>query len=74
MIRLIAVLLTISVAACGGIPKPIGNERGGTIDWFATNEREVFEAATAHCAKYGKSPRITEMRKEAGGHVLFECS
>ena len=44
------------------------------IDWFGTNEQEVFDAASAHCAQYGKSARITELRKQASGHVLFECS
>lgn len=68
------VVLALPLAGCFGPPATIGNERGGSIEWFATNERAVFDAASAHCAKYGKSPRITEMRKEAGGHVLFECS
>lgn len=67
------VLLAITLGACGG-PSLHGNERGGMIEWFGTNEGEVFAAATAHCAKHGKVARITNIQARAGGQVLFECS
>ena len=67
-------LALLVLPACAGLPKVHGNERGGMIEWFATNEREVFEAASQHCARYSKKPRITSAKTEAGGTVLFECS
>jgi len=67
-------LAALLLAGCASAPKVHGNDRGGMIDWFATNERAVFDAATKHCAQYRKQPRITQMQKEAGGSVLFECS
>ena len=43
------------------------------IDWFGTNEAEVFQRATTHCAKFGKSAKITDIKAVSGGHVLFDC-
>jgi hypothetical protein len=64
----------VFLAACSSTPSVQGNERGGMIPWFATNEAAVFKAATEHCAKYGKSARITSIKAEAGGHALFDCA
>jgi len=44
------------------------------IKSFGTNAKEVQAEADRHCQKYGKLARVTEMRAEAGGHVLFECA
>lgn len=73
--QIIAVCGTVAIAlsSCAGTPKTIGNDRGGVIDWFGTNESEVFAAATAHCARHGRSARITSIKAHAGGHVLFDC-
>jgi len=74
MSRILIILLSTGLlGACGGLPKPTGNEMGGVIDWFATNETEVFEAATQHCAKYGKRAQIRDIRARAGGHAFFDC-
>jgi len=59
-------------AGCGG-PKVTGNAQGGIMDWFATNEREAFNAAQAHCAKYGKDAVINQIVPRAGGSVTFVC-
>ena len=44
--------------------------QGGVIDWFGTNS---VQAEADRRKQYGKLARITEMRAEAGAHVLFEC-
>lgn len=64
--------LTASLSACGR-PDLIGNERGGIIDWHATNEREVFQMAEEHCAKFKKGAKITNLDARAGGKVIFAC-
>jgi hypothetical protein len=52
----------------------IGNEKGGVIPirplW---SEESLFKEAQEHCAKYGKSARITSLKGEAGGNALFDC-
>jgi hypothetical protein len=68
---LCAALLLLT--GCAGTPEVHGNDKGGMIDWFATNESEVFAAASAHCARFAKAAKITSVRKEAGGAVLFDC-
>lgn len=65
--------LLFALGGCGGLPKPLGNDKGGMIDWFGTNESQVFAAAQKHCGSFGKSAKITAIRKEAGGSVLFDC-
>lgn len=70
--RLLLIGLLSLLASCAG-PRITGNERGGVIPWFATNTQRAFERASAHCATYGKTARITSIQAEAGGHALFEC-
>lgn len=68
VITVLASLLT----GCATQP-PVGNAKGGVIQWAFTNAQEVQAKADAHCAQFGKSGHITEMNSQAGGHVLFEC-
>jgi hypothetical protein len=67
-------ILTIAAAlllsACAVSPPAHGNAKGGVIDWFGTNS---VQAEADRRKQFGKLARITEMRGEAGGHVLFEC-
>ncbi len=58
----------------------IGNEKGGVIPirppfhtWRIWSEESLFKEAQEHCAKYGKSARITSLKSEAGGNALFDC-
>lgn len=73
MQRVAILTALLLLAGCGGLPKPTGNESGGVIKWFATNEKEVFEAATLHCQKYGKRSHIKNIQAEAGGYAYFDC-
>jgi hypothetical protein len=50
-----------------------GNENGGVIDWAFTNEEKVFRQTTQHCAKYGRTAKITNIKAISGGHVFFDC-
>jgi hypothetical protein len=66
--------LTIALGLLAGCATELnGNSRGGVIHWAGTTQGEVWQAASAHCAKYGKSVRITEFQARAGGRVVFDC-
>lgn len=70
--RLVIVLAAALLAGCS-TPTVTGNAQGGVMDWFATNEREAFNAAQAHCAKYGRDAVINQIVPRAGGSVTFVC-
>jgi hypothetical protein len=65
----------ILLAILGGCSRAsiYGNENGGVIDWAYTNEEKVFRQATQHCAKYGKTAKITNIKAVSGGHAFFDC-
>lgn len=73
MRKLVVVALIPALAGCGGGPTVTGNSQGGVMDWFATNEREVFLLAQEHCGRYGKDARITQIVPRGGGSVTFDC-
>lgn len=61
------------LVSCGTKP-PMGDAKGGYIDWFATTKGQVQSAANEHCAAYGKKGRITNTESDkAGGHAFFVC-
>ena len=68
----IVIAIALLAAGCSG-PKVTGNSQGGAMPWFATNTENAFNAAQAHCQKYGKDARITQMVPIAGGSVAFDC-
>ena len=71
--RKLVLVAALAVSGCASRPSVIGNDRGGMISWAFTNEAAVFEAAQRHCASFGKSARVTNIEKKAGGEVLFDC-
>ena len=63
----------LPLVACGP-ERPVGDAKGGVIDWFASTRGQVLEAATAHCARYGKTARLTNTERDrSGGHAVFIC-
>jgi hypothetical protein len=71
---IIIIAAALALSACAASPPAKGNARGRVLKWFATNANEVHAEANRHCKQYGKLARLTEMRTEAGGRVLFECA
>jgi hypothetical protein len=72
--RFIGLVFLAALAGCtGGHRQITGNEVGGTMPWHLTNERRAFQAADAHCRKYGRAARLTQIVPEAGGTVSFDC-
>ena len=70
--RIWTVAAVALVGACA-TPTVTGNAQGGIMDWFATNERDAFNLAQAHCAKYGKDAVINQIVPRGGGSVTFVC-
>jgi hypothetical protein len=50
-----------------------GNETGGYASRMSANEGEVLNKANAHCAKWGRTAKITFISPEIGGNVTFIC-
>ena len=71
----IIVAIVLALSACEAVPPSAKvNAKGRVLKWFATHAKAVQDEADRHCKQYGKSARITEMRTDAGGRVLFECT
>jgi starvation-inducible outer membrane lipoprotein len=71
---LIIVATALALSACEASPPTQSNARARVLKWFATNANAVQAEADRHCKQYGKLARVTEMRTDAGGRVLFECA
>jgi hypothetical protein len=75
-VTLIAILLwTLLVSACASSSAPAvyGNAKGGAIERFTADMRQIQAIADTHCRKYGKQGRISQSNTEAGGSVFFDC-
>lgn len=61
------------LAACAPKP-PVGDAKGGIIDWFATTKGQIQDSISGHCAAYGKKGRIIDQQSDkSGGHAIFVC-
>ena len=69
----IALCAVAALVGCAPNP-PVGDAKGGIIDWSATTKSQVADAASAHCARYGKMGRVTNTEADkGGGHAVFVC-
>jgi len=71
-----AIALLILLGACSSLPRVTGNELGGVMPWSGEDESDAFKAAQAHCEKFGRSARITQVAPASGkakGVVTFVC-
>jgi hypothetical protein len=67
----VAFALSISVAHAQAVSR--GNDTGGIISWSCENEVAAPVIAAAHCAGWGKYPRITSVRRQYGDYIAFNC-
>jgi hypothetical protein len=67
--------LAASIAACsGGGRKEIeGNNTGGVIPFEMIGSRDPQSLASAHCARWGGTARITFTQRDTGSDVVFVC-
>jgi hypothetical protein len=50
-----------------------GNDTGGIIAWSCENEVAAPQIAAAHCAGWGKYPRISSVHRQYGDYIAFNC-
>ena len=68
-----AIVLSLLLLAGCGAPAMHANAKGGMIEWLGTDHAQVWDMASAHCARYGKTAKITSVKAVGGGSVLFDC-
>jgi hypothetical protein len=70
------IALALLLGACSSLPRVTGNELGGVMPWSGEDESDAFKAAQAHCEKYSRSARITQVATASGkakGVITFVC-
>jgi len=70
----VIIATALALLACKAPPPPQVDSRARVLKWFATHASAVQTEADRHCKQYGKLARVTEVRTDAGGRVLFECA
>lgn len=72
---LLATLLTCAVPArADWVPPFKGNDTGGIIAYsLYTGGADIKAMATEHCARYGKSVKLTGVQAVYGGYISFAC-
>ncbi len=66
----IVITVALLVVGCSG-PKVSGNAQGGIMGSYSPEK--TFNAAQAHCQKYGKDAKITQVVPDAAGSATFSC-
>ena len=72
--RKLPVIFLLALSGCGS--SATGNELGGVMPWSGQSPASAFKAAEAHCKKFDRSARITQIAQPAGdaeGAVVFNC-
>ena len=70
----IVIATALVLAACAASPPPQANPKAQVLRWFALRASAVQAEADSQCKQFGKLARITEVRTDGGGRVLFECT
>lgn len=71
--------MTATLLACGGVahadyvPPIKGNDTGGIISYNLVRQIDVRGTAIAHCAQYGKVPKLLGTQAYYGGYISFAC-
>jgi hypothetical protein len=68
-----AALATSLPAGAEWVPPYKGNDTGGIIAYPLARTINVRETATAHCAAYGKVPKLLAVQARYGGYISFAC-
>lgn len=68
--RFFIVALSLAVAGCSA--NVDGSELGGVAQWYGGSPGSAMKAATAHCQKYGRGARVSQIQP-AVGYLTFSC-
>jgi hypothetical protein len=72
-LSVMSVAFALSVSASHAQAVARGNDTGGIISWSCENEVAAPAIAAAHCAGWGKYPRISSVRRQYGDYIAFHC-
>ena len=72
-LTLIGIAVVVTTAGAHAQSYVKGNDTGGIITWSCESEAAAAEIAAAHCAGYGKYPRITSVHRQYGDMIGFNC-
>jgi hypothetical protein len=70
--KIVVVLAALALAGCASA-QAVGNQHGGTFEWWGMSTAKAHEMANAHCAKYGRAARIRSMERRGNASVVFDC-
>ena len=73
LLALTASLLACGIAHADVVPPIKGNDTGGIISYNLVGQIDVRGTATAHCAQYGKVPKLLGTQAYYGGYISFAC-
>jgi hypothetical protein len=68
--RVVILSLAFLLAACG--PSVDATELGGVARWNGASPGPAVSAANAHCQRYGRTARVTQIEAWTG-YVAFSC-
>lgn len=71
---LVTVLTCAAPARADWVPPFKGNDTGGIIAYsLYTGGADIKAMAVDHCARYGKSVKLTGVQAVYGGYISFAC-
>jgi hypothetical protein len=73
LLAMTASVLVCSVARADTVPPIKGNDTGGIISYNLVHQIDVRGTAIAHCAQYGKVPKLLGTQAYYGGYISFAC-
>jgi hypothetical protein len=62
--------MALVTAACSADVN--GSELGGVAQWYGASPGSAMNAATAHCQKYGRAARVSQIQPNVG-YLTFSC-
>lgn len=72
--QIVFMAVILAAAACGTDSSKIqGNQTGGIVPDTIKSEQEQLAAASAFCAQFNKTARVTASQAEASGRLIFVC-
>lgn len=78
LLGMAGLLATVAICAAPAqadwVPPFKGNDTGGIIAYsLYTGGADIKAMAVDHCARYGKSVKLTGVQAEYGGYISFAC-
>ena len=73
-LAVLGAVLTATASHADTVPAFKGNDTGGIIAYSLYKEGADIKAmAVDHCARYGKSVKLTGVDAQYGGYISFAC-